>query len=228
MRTHTIKRIPGAAVLLSLLSAGLSAQPPTTASISGILKTEDGKFVTATVRLRSKTFPALHSSIAVSASGAFTLTGLPAGAHELCASVPSDPYIDPCEWTSAGFPISLQAGQALTGVTFTVKKASAVRVHINDSGKLLTNSTKAALFMGVLAPSGRFFPAVLKNSGSTGNDYQLQVPFDTPFYLSVLPVGLSVTDGNNNDVSGGKTIAQQYPSSGPTPAVLTFTINGAK
>jgi len=67
-------------------------------------------------------------SVMPSASGAFAFTGLPSGNHELCATVSSDPYTDPCVWTSSGLPVTLQAGQVVTGVNLTVKKASTLQI----------------------------------------------------------------------------------------------------
>lgn len=216
-------------VIFCLLGSGLYAQAPATASISGTLHTEDGKLVTAIVRLRSRSNPSMRPiGVMPSASGAFAFTGLPSGNHELCATVSSDPYTDPCVWTSSGLPVTLQAGQVVTGVNLTVKKASTLQIHVNDAGKLIKGSREGALLMGVVAPNGQFFPAILKNSSANGNDYGVTVPFDIPFHFSIVPIGLSLADGNNQDIGDRQSIPQLYPSNGPTPAGLTFTVKGKK
>ena len=216
-------------VFTLFLGSSLLAQSPATASISGTLRTEDGKSVSAVVRLRSRTNPTMRPvAVTPAPTGAFTLTNLPAGNYELCASVSSDPYTDPCVWTPSGTPVTLQPGQTLTGVVLTIKKASTLKVHVNDPGKLIKDSREGAILMGVVAPNGQFFPAMRKNSNSNGNDYEVTVPFDQQFHFSIVPIGLSVADANNQDVGDRQSIPQQHQSNGPTPPVLNFTVKGKK
>lgn len=121
----TLSRTAVRVAFLCLLGSSLYAQPGATASISGTLKTQDGKSVTSVVRLRSKSNPyAAPASVTPPAGGAFTFAGLAAGVYEVCANVLDDYYVDPCLWSNAGLPVTVQAGQAVTGLTLTLKKAS--------------------------------------------------------------------------------------------------------
>lgn len=224
--------LPRTAVHLAffcLLGSSLYAQAPTAASISGTLKTEDGKAVAATVRLRSRTDPHMQPlSFTPASNGSFSFAGVPPGSYEICASVAGQTHVDPCVWSGSGIPITVKAGQAVAGAIMTLKKASTLKVHINDPGQLIKDSRQGALLMGVVAPNGQFHPAIRKNATSNGRDYEIQVPFDTPFHFNIVPIGLTVADSNNNSIQDRQAVQQMHQSNGPTPATLTFTVNGKK
>ena len=167
-------------------------------------------------------------SVTPPASGAFAFTGLAAGSYEICASVPGDSYTDPCVWNGSGLPVTLNAGQSIVGVNLTLKKSSTLKVHINDPGQLVKDTPQGALLMGVVAPNGMMRPAIRKNANSNGRDYEIQVPFDTPFYFNIVPIGISVADSNNNPIQDRKAIPQLHQSNGPAPQGLSFTVTGKK
>jgi len=213
-------------VFFCLLGASLFAQ---SANISGTLKTEDGKQVAATVRLRSASDPhMLPLSVTPPPSGAFAFSGVPPGSYEICASVAAETHTDPCMWNGSGLPVTVKAGQSVTGADLTLKKSSTLKVHINDPGQFVKDTPQGALLMGVVAPNGQFRPAIRTNSSGNGRDYQIQVPFDTPFYFNIVPIGLTVADSNNNPIQDRQAIPQLHQSNGPTPTGLTFTVNGKK
>jgi hypothetical protein len=172
-------------VLLSsiVLCAALNAQTTVAAGggISGVLTGDDGKAVDAVIRAaRTSPLPAVVSSVKTTAGGAFQITGLPPGAYELCATAIAGGYVDPCLWEPSGVMVTLAAGQTATS-TLTVKKASVLKVHVEDPNKLIKNSPEGAILMGVIAPGGHFHPVIAKNPDSSGNNYEISVPFDRDF-----------------------------------------------
>jgi len=195
-------------VFFCLLGSALFAQ---SANISGTLKTEDGKQVTSTVRLRSAGDPRmLPLSVTPPPSGAFSFTSVLPGSYEICASVAGETHTDPCMWNGSGLPVTVKAGQSVTGADLTLKKSSTLKVHINDPGQFVKDTPQGALLMGVVAPNGQFRPAIRTNTSGNGRDYQIQVPFDTPFYFNIVPIGLTVADPNNNPIQDRQAIPQLH------------------
>jgi len=143
--------------------------PVSIGSISGTLQTEDGKSATAVIRaLRISPLPTGAPIVVTSASATvFQIPGLPPGNFEICATVLAGGYVDPCLWESSGLLVTVKAGQT-TSTILTIKKASALKVHVDDPGKLIKDSPQAALLLGV-ATSGRVYPLLKKNEDIEGN-----------------------------------------------------------
>lgn len=115
------------------------AQTPATGSISGHVLSEEGRTLRATVTLSfagPRGYPAPPHRVLTSANGAFTFSRLPAAKYVLCAQVlasevapANSPYVDTCVWGSAQPPITLAAGQQVTGIVFTAPKGALLQVR---------------------------------------------------------------------------------------------------
>jgi hypothetical protein len=178
-----LKRVTGIILAAFAITTSLPAQSPTS-TVAGVHSTEDGKSVSAIIRLASKTNLLQRPvNITTNKDGSFSFAGIPAGTYEICSTVTNDNYVDDCLWTTTPPTVTVLPGQAVTGVNMTVKKAATLKVHVNDPGKLIKDSPQGALLMGVMGAHNRFYPVVKTNSNSNGNDYQALVPYDTPFFF---------------------------------------------
>jgi len=208
--------------------------------ISGTLKTEDGTPVDALIRIGrpssptglgvTSPLPALPTvavNLAASnTSGAFQATSLPPGTYEICATVLAGGYTDPCLWETSGTLVTVAAGQTATA-TITLKKAATLRVHITDTANLISDSPQGAIVLAALY-AGRYYPLVKKNQDSSGRDYEIAVPFDRDVRFTIRPMGLTVVDSNNVNVTNGQVLSATYSSSGSAPAVLNYRVTGRR
>src|ERR1051325_6586890 len=121
--------------LINLRSVAIAAtltqfvfgQSPT-ASLSGRVLSEEGRTLSATVTLNfaaARGYPAPPRRARTDANGNFSFSKLPPGTYKLCAQVATSeaapansPYIDTCDWPSGQPPITVAAGQQVTGVMF--------------------------------------------------------------------------------------------------------------
>jgi hypothetical protein len=215
-------------LLLSALPA-LFGQSAPVGSIQGAFQTEDAKSATAVIRLAMiKPQPRTPVSVQTGPSGSFSFSGLEAGTYELCASVADGGYVDPCLWEASGVLVTLASGQAATGVTITGKKGSTFRVKVKDAGNNVKRTPDSALMIGVIAPGGRYYPLVLRETNGADKKYEITVPFDTQFYFTMTPLGLNLTDSRNSAVTSLQGVAFQHQKNGPAPEDLAFTVTGKK
>jgi hypothetical protein len=218
------------------------AQSGNLAIISGVLQTEDGKRVDAVVRAtripsapvgrgRQAPTPGLSKHVRVSAqdkSAAFTFNGLEAGMYELCAFVPEGGYVDDCLWEQNGVLVNLPSPQIVKGVTIKLKKASIIRVHVDDPDHLIRNSPQGHLMMGVIGPGNRFLPMIRKNEDGQGKDYILSIPFDRDIKFHARTAGISVVDDANNSIDNGQGMTVRHSSSAAPPQAMNYHVTGKK
>ena len=216
---------------LSLLGSIVQAQQSATGAVAGMLTTQDGKSVVATVRARkSNPYPPSPSvRVTTGNGGAFQIGGLASGPWQLCAAVTGGDYIDECLWGTSGVTVNVQPGKTTSGIALQVKKASGVQVRINDpQGLASAGSANRYLVLGVMGPGGHFHALRRRSADATGVNYQLDVPYEKPFRMLLRGVGLSVADSANNAVpAAGLSVPLLYSSTAPAAPVLTFTVTGA-
>src|SRR6266568_7711504 len=96
----------------TVLTYGLHAQPVATGGIAGVVRTEDGKAVSARVRAtRTAPLPPLVSTVIAAPGGAFQLSGLLPGTYEICVNSASGLYVDACLW-DGGPAVTVTASNA--------------------------------------------------------------------------------------------------------------------
>jgi len=134
----------------------------------------------------------------------------------------------PCLWDRTGVLVNLPPLQIIKGVTITLKKASTLRVHVEDPNHLIKNSPQGHLLMGVFGPRNRFYPILWQSADDRSRDYALAIPFDRDLKLHVRPVGISAVDGNNASVDAGTTIDLHHNNGAASPPPLNFRITGKK
>ena len=230
-----------ALLVFTLFPALAYAQSGNLSIISGVLQPEGGKRVDAIVRAmrvrsalsgpgRPVPVPGLTQYVRVSSKDrdlAFSFSGLDPGIYELCATVPAGGYLDPCLWDKSVL-VNVPASQIVKGVTITLKKASTIRVHVDDPDHLIRNSPKGHLLMGVFGPHNRFIPMVRKNEDAQSKDYELAIPFDRDIKFHTRTVGITAVDGSNAPIDNGQSAALRHSTNAATPATINYRITGKK
>ena len=236
MRIPNSSRWTSSILLPVILTGGLYAQSLGTGSISGAIKTVDGRVVTAEISAHKANPypPAATVRVTTGTGGTFQIGGLASGPWELCATV--NGYIDPCLWEPSGTLVTVQPGKTISGVTLPLKKASTLHIRINDPASLVPSAAtlvpiggptpSAFLVMGVFASGGRFYPVRQTGADALGKDHEISVPFDKPFRFMMRAIGLSVADDKNSTIApSGISLPLLHSSSSP-PAALTFNVKG--
>jgi len=124
--------------------------------------------------------------------GGFQISSMPAGTYNVCVQAPRPGirvgYLGSCHWGNAPASIAVAAGQKAAANVFKLKAGSVLRIHVDDSGKLLQQKNKDGsnpdLMMGVWS-GGMFYPANVSIQGPTMTDYLLVVPHDTNLKFSI-------------------------------------------
>jgi hypothetical protein len=203
----------------------------TSASISGTVLSSDGTPLAAVLAVNSNAPISSPSLTTTSASnGSFQLSNVPAGTYQICVTVQSGPFVDPCLWNPGGTTIPLAASQSLTGQTIQVQQAAVLHVRINDPQDLRntaqSNGTPRGITMGVLALGSLFYPLLPTSTDATGFDQEIAIPGGTSVPFTIVPIGLSVTDSSGNAVATtGATVSISVPpASLSTPTVLTYNV----
>ena len=225
-----------------LLGACAFAQAPFGA-IEGSVTAEDGAPVAGAVvsytRITRLVGPAararpapgeavVRSSISSDANGAFAVSNLPAGDYVLCAEAPSQPYLNPCKWSSAP-KVTIAAG-AVHRPALVLKKGVFLKVRVNDPKGLLPpvkNDPSRApnLIIGVVFGSGAFLAAAITRADQSGRDYQMSIPVGVPLKLWVFSRHVTLTDalGLPVDNSGGRIPFQAVAGK---DQVFTLNVSG--
>jgi hypothetical protein len=225
------------------ISGLLCAQTTAPPSISGTVTTNDGKTVTAFIQVTMITpTHGRPTGLTTAKDGSFHVSSLAPGTYELCAAAVGGGYLQHCLWDTSGLVVSVAAGKT-SQVAIQLKKASTLKVHINDPSHFVQPSkgpkdgSPAQVMMGVFASGHRFYPLVQTASDGNGSDHQILVPFDKPFVFYLKPVGVTMADSSNAAVpSAGTSLTLTHnsttppglaaPTTGPNATSLTFTVKG--
>ena len=217
-----------------------AAQNISVASISGRIVSETSLPLRATMTLSfaaARGYPAPPWRVRTNSTGAFTFSKLPAGSYSLCAQVASaeaapanSPYVDTCLWGSGQAPITLTAGQQVTGVIFTAVKGALLSVHVADPGGVLPDAAAKApaplepeLQIILKGPDGRYRHARYVSSDATGRTYQIAIPLNTALGLKVLSSVANVFDQNGSPVQEANPVPVQ-PTSPTALGTLSFSL----
>lgn len=214
------------------LFAGLGAAQ--TASISGTVADNNGAALIAILALNSGALIVSSTPTATSLSdGTFQITNVPAGTYQMCITIQSGPYVDPCLWNPGGTAISLTDGQSLNGQSIQVQQAALLHVRINDPQQLsLTsqaNGTPRSILMGVSASNSLFYALLPISTDATGFDQQIAIPAGVSVPFTLVPIGLSMTDSSGNVIptTGAAVTVLVPPANLATPIVLTYNVVSA-
>jgi hypothetical protein len=225
-------------VLLCVQLAGTASLVAQTASIKGLIQTEDGTAVTgANVLVIRTTVPPFTSTLVTAQDGSFAAQGLPAGTYRICPDLPGPLYLSPCIWFDPNAIVTVQDGQEVDGVSITLHQGSIITVVVRDPSALMqVKRTKddppQFLFVAVKGPKKIPYPLVGGTQNGTNTTYQLVVPIDTPLKLIAFPVGLAAAEdsagnvpdkGRTYEFSRPKGLSQLEADQGPP--IFQFTIN---
>ncbi len=170
----------------------------------------------------------VNGSVPADATGGFALTGLPAAAYLLCASVPSAPYLDPCTWGQA-VRTAVSAG-ATTNQNLVLEKGVYLNVRVNDPVALLPQVidgpwTPRKLLAGVAYGSGAYEGAPNIAVDSTGRNYQLIIPAGVPFSLWLYSTDVALADATGRAVAA-PAAGIPFQASAGQDQTFKFTVLG--
>src|SRR5215470_17990416 len=114
----------------------IQAQPTPSSIIRGTVVDDKGKpmsnvIVTALLNAR----PPFTRSTTSAADGSFQIQGLLAGQYSLCAQLPAGGYLDACRWSLTSRNITLANRQTSAGNTVTLRKASVLKIRLQDPNR---------------------------------------------------------------------------------------------
>jgi hypothetical protein len=220
-------------------SALLAQQTSISGAISGIVKGEDGTAIGSATLLVHLTPPAKARTPqqrtdwtgVTTASGTFQFTGLPGGAYTLCVRAKGGDWLNPCEWNLPTPAATISRTNPNASVTIILKRGAIVPVRIDDAGQLLAQhegkTRGAGLFLTVSSP-GFFFRLVpLVAHDSSGRNYEIVVPYNTPLTLVVQPSYYRVNDASGAALSQSRStkIPLLVPAGQRIPPIR-FTVAG--
>jgi hypothetical protein len=230
------------ALLSTIFLQVVLAQNTATASISGRVLSEDGRNVHAIVTLAfagPRGFPSPPRRAFTDIHGAFTFSKLLAGKYTMCAQIPASdaprpdtPFVDTCVWGSGQPPVTLAAGQQLTGFVFTAKRGALLKLRVLDPEHVLPQpaASKAPptlepeLQLMVKSPTGFHHHAAYVAKDPAGRDYQMIVPLNTVIGLSVRSSAGNVFDHGNNQIKDTDSVIVRAAAPAALPQMI-FTLH---
>jgi hypothetical protein len=227
-------------LLLVITSAVFAQQTATVSgSISGVLKGEDGTTIGGgTILLHlagraSSRFVQQRTDWTgvTAAGGVFQFAGLPEGTYTLCVRGQGSGWLNPCEWNLPTPTATISRTNPNASVTIILKRGAVVPVRIDDAGQLLAQhegrTRGAGLFISVSSP-GYFFRLVpLVAHDSSGRNYEIVIPYDTPLTLVVHPSFYRVNDASGAVLSQARsTKVPLLVTAGQKISPIRFTVAG--
>jgi hypothetical protein len=132
------------------------------------------------------------------ASGAFTMTGVPAGSYRMCVQAAAGDFLNPCQSGDEPATVDVSAGQRVNGVEIRLRRGKRIDIRIDDPQGTLAASenptVNAQVLVGVWGPNGLFQPASVMSSDVSGRTHSLVVPLDTDLKLTVSGRKLVIDD----------------------------------
>ena len=166
-------------------------------------------------------------SVTTDSGGAFSLAGLPLGDFLLCATVPNEPFLDPCSWQSA-VQVTI-ASSAATHQQIVLSRGVFLNLHIDDPDGLLPKTMDSAfgggISAGVIFGTGAYLGARNISVDASGRDYQIAVPAGAPLTLWLHSVRFTFVDsgGHTVPVSGARV---PFQAAAGLNKGFTFTVSG--
>ncbi len=170
----------------------------------------------------------VSSTVVTDVKGAFAAPNLPAGDYIVCADVPSQPYLDPCRWSSTP-RLTVSSGiPALQPLV--LKKGVYLNVRVNDPKGLLppflNGPLRAAnLIVGVVFGNGAFLGAANTSIDSAGRDFQMAIPAGVPLKVWLFSRHVTLTDFSGKAVVSTGTSIPFQATSGQDYAI-TVNVTG--
>ena len=174
--------------------------------------------------------------------GAFSFTHLPANQYVLCAQIsslepaPADsPFVDTCLWPQAQAPITLTAGQQLTGIVFTAPYGAWLKVRVVDPDHALPQSVppkgpatlEPELQLLVKGPDRLYRHARFLSNDNAGRNYQAVIPLNTDLGLKANSNVADIFDQGGNQIKGQDEI-KSHPNTPADVKPLTLTVHRKK
>ncbi len=215
-----------------------------TAGVSGTVVNGKGAGVAATVRLTGLGSARPFGTVQSGADGAFSFTGLAAGAYRICATPSGSQYVDSCLWTG-GRPVRITTGKVVTGYKALVETAGTLQVQIADpvgvltavsapgpagtigQGSMSAKTAAPSVLVGVTTDRGLFIGARISASAGNVKTHSVTVPVDREVSLTVTGVGVTVAASAAPSKNVIGTSIPATISSVSSNAPIAFTVKGA-
>ena len=164
-------------------------------------------------------------------AGQFTVGNLAPGNYVACASTSTPGYLDPCQWSTAGFAFIVTAGQITSGVKLILQRGAIIPVRINDLAqtKMLVDQNgphDPDLQIHAVTASGRHILAAITGQDRSGRDNVITVPFSTAVRLQVFSKTSMISESTNKLFAPGGLTVTVPPGGSATPVILNIV--GAK
>jgi hypothetical protein len=223
-------------VLISSLRAQRPAElgPPTPNAppLTGVVAGDDGAPVRASITALKLTAPVATGRAESAANGTFTLTGLPDGDYQLCATDPAAVYLDPCAWADAPPRVTIQAGRPATGYRLVMPRGVALPIRVADAGRVLESNApgrpRPRFAVGVITTRRMLEPA--SQIAQDGSGRTLRAMVRPGSRVAVLGDGLLVQDAQGRTLrpEQGGSVAVQIPAGVTAVTPVVFSVTGPK
>lgn len=224
-RCLVIKSVLGISAITSSWAQGVSGS---TGNIQGTVVSDSGAgLANATVALFPYSGPSRFSSTAVTSSmGAFAMKAIPAGRYNLCARPATPAYADSCLWGTPRLVLDVPAASGAPPIIIPLRRGSLLKVRLNDSAAFLaplpSEKFPPHVLVGVWGPS-RFVAAQAVRKDSSGIDFELPVPSDTPLRFRAYSRMVKLLIGANSPVAPqGYSTMLFFDSTKPAPPPLVL------
>jgi len=190
---------------------GAVADGAGTGQISGTIQDQAGKpLAQAKVAILARLpaspsipFEPFSAETTTDATGAFTVTGLPAGRFAVCPVAADTTLLPPCTWETE--PVAtLVAGQSVSMQPIQLRKGVDCHVRVNDpNGTRASMEGKvagASLLLGVLTAGGMFVHIPQTAADGKGFDHHLTVPAGAKLTIMAYSPTYDLTDVNNTPI----------------------------
>jgi hypothetical protein len=235
MQTMTGAKITILAIS-ALICRAQQLLPTPWGAVSGVLRGSDGSALSGAsltlTRTAASTGKAQRSRWTARSGdqGAFAFERLPEGQYTLCAQVPQDSWINPCEWGLQPTMVTISRGHRSAGVLVELAKGAAVQVRISDPKALLAQHDGKAgshLLVGVSGDSSVFHPASVVSQDVAGRSYQIVVPSGLPIRLIVSSSFFQLSDGAGIALARiGSTSIPLTVTAGQSVHPISLTVTG--
>jgi hypothetical protein len=145
------------------------------------------------------TSPATSSS---DVSGKTSVNVADAGTWKVCAGDYAHNLLDSCLWGPEFAQDQVKSSEIAPGstkaaATIVLHAGVKIQLQVTDPNSLLAaKDGSRSLRMGVIATNGHYYQASQVNTTGKTVNYEILVPPGMTFFLSAVPYGVAITDGN--------------------------------
>ena len=234
-------RAVGLIISAALLPSSVVLAATSNGSLSGLVADDSGKPIAGARVTLSRALPSSGRAsgpptitgprvavVFADSRGIFSLNAIQAGAYVACAQAPIEGFLDPCHWGSTAPHLTVVAGQRFSGLVVTLPRGAVIPIHVNDPQGLLaprSGSFDRNCEFHIVTPRGLHYSARIQDSGPSGRNHAITVPFGSSFTLQVMAAHFVLADTAGKAANAPATITS---SLGASIAPMIYTVVGRK